>query len=81
MDKIEALQAMLKGEYYIRAARYGGTTYWYDDTVDKFCAQDDDGSGRFTDINCLNNSIELVGFNEYEDARKYAESNENKGIK
>jgi len=79
MDKIEALAAMLNGKY-IRAARYGGQIYFYDNEVDKFCSFcDDRKSMRFTDINALNNGIELAMFSSFEDAVKYAESNENKG--
>jgi len=79
MDKLEALQAMLEGKF-IRVARYGGAVYWFDETVGKFCLQEDDGTTRFTDINALNNYIELAMFNEYEDAVEYAKSDLNKGI-
>ncbi len=80
MDKLEALQAMLKGEYYIRCTRGGNSIIWYDDTVDKFVRQYDGESPRFTDINSLTNNEELAGFTDYEKAQAYAESNTNKGI-
>jgi len=79
MDKIEALAAMLDGKF-IRVARYGGSVYWFDETVGKFCLQEDGGTTRFTDINHLNNNVELAMFNEYEDAVEYGNSDTNKGI-
>jgi len=79
MDKLEALAAMLDGKF-IRFARYGGGVYWFDETVGKFCLQYDDESTRYTDINCLNNNVELAMFSEYEDAVAYGDSNANKGI-
>jgi len=78
--KIEVLTKMLEGEIYIRAARYGGQIYWYDDTVDKFVAQYDGESPRFTDINSLSNQVEYAGFADYDDVVKYATSDNNQGI-
>ena len=79
MDKLEAILAMLEGSF-IRAARYGGAVYWFDEEEGKFCLQEDGGTTRFTDINYLNNFVELAVFSEFENAVNYGESDANKGV-